>query len=165
MTRPARGHSSNDAIPLQSTDRLLPIALLRAREALMVRFRPLLAVHGVTEQQWRVLRVLQESGPLDASELAVRACVLAPSLTRMIKSLEDRCFIKRTRDSADGRRALLSITATGLDFIALVIPHTQAVYAEIVQRYGPERIEHLIDMLNELAATGPNPPSNGKERR
>ena len=56
----------------------------------MARFRPILAARDVTEQQWRVIRVLGEESPLDASEAADRACVLAPSLTRIIKALEDR---------------------------------------------------------------------------
>jgi homoprotocatechuate degradation regulator HpaR len=140
----------DDILP-KDTNRSLPIALLRAREALMMRLRPLLACHGVTEQQWRVLRVLEESSPLDASELAYRACVLAPSLTRMIRSLEERRFINRSRDRADGRRTLLSLTPAGLAFINLVRPESRTVFAEIRKRYGAERIEQLVDMLNELA--------------
>ena len=70
-------------LPLD-TRRSLPIALLRARETVMHRFRPLLASHDLTEQQWRVIRVLGETSPLDASDVAERACILAPSLTRII---------------------------------------------------------------------------------
>ena len=47
-------------LPLD-TRRSLPIALLRARETVMHRFRPLLASHDLTEQQWRVIRVLGET--------------------------------------------------------------------------------------------------------
>ena len=56
-----------------ATSRSLPIALLRAREAVMGNFRPMLADFDVTEQQWRVMRVLSEAGRLDASDLAARA--------------------------------------------------------------------------------------------
>src|SRR5262245_55114576 len=78
----------DDALLPRDTRRALPIALLRAREAVMARFRPILAAHDVTEQQWRVIRVLGEESPLDASEVAERACVLAPSLTRIIRALD-----------------------------------------------------------------------------
>jgi len=73
-------------------------ALLKAREALMVRFRPILAVHDVTEQQGRVVRMLGETGPLEVTELAKRASVLDPSLTRIIRTLEDRGLIRSPRD-------------------------------------------------------------------
>ncbi|MGO4834713.1 homoprotocatechuate degradation operon regulator HpaR, partial [Rhizobiaceae sp. 2RAB30] len=98
-----------DTLLPRDTRRSLPIALLRAREAVMGRFRPMLAAHDVTEQQWRVIRVLGETSPLDATEVADRACVLAPSLTRIIKALEDRALITRERDANDGRRAMLAI--------------------------------------------------------
>jgi hypothetical protein len=42
----------------RSFARSLPMALLKAREAVMVRFRPSLRAHGLTEQQWRVLRIM-----------------------------------------------------------------------------------------------------------
>ncbi|MGL4281189.1 MAG: MarR family transcriptional regulator, partial [Albidovulum sp.] len=75
---------------LAETRRTLPIALLRAREAVMERFRPLLAAHDISEQQWRVMRVLQEAGESDATQLSRAANVLAPSLTRMLRTLEAR---------------------------------------------------------------------------
>ena len=70
--------------------RALPLALLRARETVMSPIRRVLKNHDVTDQQWRVLRVLHENGVMDAKELAKSACVLAPSLTRMIKHLEQK---------------------------------------------------------------------------
>ena len=117
----------------------------------MARFRPILAARDVTEQQWRVIRVLGEESPLDASEAAERASVLAPSLTRIIKALEDRGLITRERNSSDGRRISLAIAPAGLAMIRDVTPETQVVYAQLEARYGHERIEHLLDMLGELA--------------
>ena len=58
--------------------------------------------------------MLGEESPLDATEVAERACVLAPSLTRIIKALEERKLITRKRDMADGRRISLAITPAGL---------------------------------------------------
>jgi len=117
----------------------------------MVRFRPVLATHDITEQQWRVVRVLGEESPLDASEVAERACVLAPSLTRIIKALEDRKLIMRERDSGDGRRVSLTIAPAGLALIRQITPETCKIYADLEARYGHERIEQLLDMLGELA--------------
>ena len=75
----------------------LPLKLLRAREAVMERFRPHLAAHDVTEQQWRVLRTLAETGEIDASTLAETACLLPPSLSRMLQDLEARDLLVRRR--------------------------------------------------------------------
>ena len=84
----------NKKLPNPETSKSLPIAMLRAREAIMLSFRPLLAKHGFTEQQWRVLRVLGEKGTSDAGQVAFEACILAPSLSRIIGKLEnDNIFL------------------------------------------------------------------------
>ncbi|SMC71638.1 homoprotocatechuate degradation operon regulator HpaR [Rhizobium sp. RU36D] len=132
--------------------RSLAIGLLRAREAVMSHFRPILANHDVTEQQWRVMRVLHETGTLDASEVADKAFILAPSLTRMIKSLEERGFITKHKDKADGRRVLLRIAPAGTAMIEEVMPDSRRVYAEIDARFGRERVDALLDMLDDLAS-------------
>jgi homoprotocatechuate degradation regulator HpaR len=142
-----------DTLLPRDTRRALPIALLRAREAIMARFRPILHARDVTEQQWRVIRVLGEESPLDASEVAKRACVLAPSLTRIIKALEERGLISRQRDTGDGRRISLAIAPAGMAMIRDVTPEVQAVYAELEESYGRDRIEHLLDILGEFTET------------
>lgn len=150
-TRTSHATLPEDTLLPRDTRRALPIALLRAREAVMVRFRPILAARDITEQQWRVVRVLGEESPLDASEVAERACVLAPSLTRIIKALEDRGLITRERDSGDGRRISLAIAPAGLAMIREITPETCQIYADLEARYGHDRIGHLLDMLCELA--------------
>jgi homoprotocatechuate degradation regulator HpaR len=142
----------DDALLPSDTHRSLPIALLRAREAVMAQFRPVLATQDVTEQQWRVIRVLAEASALDATELAERACILAPSLTRILRTLEERGVISRNRDQIDGRRLLLSLTPKGFDIINAVSPSSKRVYADLETRYGRERLDHLLDLLGELAA-------------
>ena len=118
----------------------------------MAQFRPVLATQDVTEQQWRVIRVLAEASALDATELAERACILAPSLTRILRTLEERGVISRNRDQIDGRRLLLSLTPKGFDIINAVSPSSKRVYADLETRYGRERLDHLLDLLGELAA-------------
>ena len=139
-----------DGFELAETQRTLPIALLRAREAVMERFRPLLSAHDVSEQQWRVMRVLHEAGELDASSLAERACVLPPSLTRMLKSLERRTFIMMRRDPDDGRRMKVSLTEEGHGFIAAVAPESAAIYREIESLIGANEICELLDRIETL---------------
>lgn len=144
--------ASSNASRLRKTRRSLPIALLRAREAVMSHFRPMLAQHNVTEQQWRVIRVLHETGTMDASEVAERAFILAPSLTRMIKSLEERGFIFREKDKGDGRRVLLKIAPAGEAIIRELLPDSNKIYDELEEHFGRERLDSLVELLGELAS-------------
>lgn len=152
--RRAAKDDSADADGLQTTRRSLPIALLRARETVMAGFRPILARHDVTEQQWRVIRVLGEASPRDASDVAAHCCILMPSMTRIIRALQDRGLITRARDETDGRRLVLAITPAGRDLLDQVAPHSLDVYRDIAERYGVDRVETLLDMLEDLAALG-----------
>lgn len=141
-----------DGFELSRTGRTLPMMLLRAREQVMDRFRPMLLKHGITEQQWRVIRVLHESDGMDATELAARASVLAPSLSRIIKTLEERKFLASKKDPKDGRRAVLKLTDAGNDFIQRVAPESAKIYTEIESLLGQERIEKLLDDIEDLIA-------------
>lgn len=147
---------SRDATAPRAMRFSLPITLLRAREAVMSHFRPMLAAHDVTEQQWRVIRVLYEEGTLDASEVAERAFILAPSLTRMLRSLEERGFITRHKDKIDGRRVLLTIAPAGIDIIKQVLPDSRKIYADITSRFSHARLELLLELLDELATLRSN---------
>ncbi|OYU41362.1 MAG: homoprotocatechuate degradation operon regulator HpaR [Pseudorhodobacter sp. PARRP1] len=142
----------SDDTPLpRDTRHALPMALLRAREAVMTRFRPMLAAHDINEQQWRVIRVLGEVDRLDATEVAVRANILAPSLTRMIRAMTERGLIHRARDASDGRRVMLSIAPQGRALLQVVAPDSTAIYQQLEHDYGAARTAQLIDMLIALA--------------
>ncbi|MBZ0217092.1 MAG: homoprotocatechuate degradation operon regulator HpaR [Fimbriimonadaceae bacterium] len=136
----------------KDTSRSLPIALLRAREAVMSHFRPILHKHGITEQQWRVIRVLAEHSELEVSEVAKLAFVLGPSLSRIVRTLEARKLIGKRRDDADGRKYWLSITDTGTKLIHMVMPDSHRVYADLENKLGKKRLETLIKLANEVTA-------------
>ncbi len=147
----------DDRFAPRATKAALPMALLRAREAVMSHFRPMLERHGVNEQQWRVIRVLAEAGELgagrlDASEVAVRANILAPSLTRMIKALTIRGLIVKARDEGDGRRVMLSVAPAGLALLREVAPEQARIYDELEARFGRNRVAALLKLLDALSA-------------
>ena len=132
------------------TDRALPLALLRARETVMSPIRGVLKAHDVTDQQWRVLRVLHENGVMDAKELAKSACVLAPSLTRIIKHLEQQNMLTRCADGKDGRRVLLDILPSGAELIESVTPEVQVIYQGLNDKYGAQKMSDLLDLLHDV---------------
>ena len=126
------------------------MALLRARELVMARFRPMLARHDVTEQQWRVIRVLGEQSPLGASEVAERASILGPSLTRIIKALEARGLITRETHSADARRVELAIAPAGRALLETLSPERAAIFGEIEALHGRAELDAVLDRLDAL---------------
>ena len=123
--------------------------LLAAREAVMAPIRPELRAANVTEQQWRVLRVLAEEESLDAAALAAAALLHAPSLTRILKELDQRGLIARHPDPDDARRSIVTITEAGRTLIAETAAHTLAVLERYAEAFGRERLEAL---LREIAA-------------
>jgi homoprotocatechuate degradation regulator HpaR len=127
---------------MRAFSKSLPMELLRAREAVMRRFRPALRTHGVTEQQWRILRAIAHAGPLEVSELAEATCLLAPSLSRILPDMEARQLISRKQADSDLRRSVISLERKGLRLIA-----------EIAQRFGAERLSQLFTLLRELEET------------
>lgn len=137
-----------DDLPL--TSRSLPIALLRAREKVMGPIRAMLADAGVTEQQWRVLRVLNEEGPQEPTHIADRACLLLPSLTRILQKLETRGLITRRSHPADRRRQVVEISAQGVQIIRANLAASTAQAERIRSQLGPDKHELLLDLLNEL---------------
>jgi len=134
-------------------ERSLPMALMRAREAVMARFRPILAEHGLTEQQWRVLRALRDAdAPTSVGDLADRTCLLAPSLSRMLVSMQTRALITRTVDRRDGRRSAVAIAPAGVEVVDRIAPASEAVYRDIEGRLGVADVDELLALLDRLAA-------------
>lgn len=132
---------------LPSTTRSLPIALLRAREGVMGPIRDMLAETGITEQQWRVLRVLAEHGRMDGKTLADRASLLLPSLTRIAATLRGKGLITQTRDDADRRRRFVEITPEGRKIIEERAEQAARIAESFKAALGEENYEALLDLL------------------
>jgi homoprotocatechuate degradation regulator HpaR len=137
-------------LPMREFSRSLPMSLLRAREAVMRQFRPSLRQHGLTEQQWRILRALAATDAIEVTELAQLAFLLGPSLSRILRDLEARGLIARHAAKADLRRGVVSISARGLKLIDAVAPSSEAIYAAITRRYGMRQLARLQQMLDDL---------------
>src|ERR1700738_4830347 len=108
--------------PMREFSRSLPMSLLRAREAVMRHFRASLRDHGLTEQQWRILRALNAIDAIEVTELARAAFLLGPSLSRILRDLEARKLIERKTAKTDLRRGVVSISEKGLRLMEVVAP-------------------------------------------
>jgi homoprotocatechuate degradation regulator HpaR len=142
----------------------LPMLLLRGREAVMRYFRPSLLEHGVTEQQWRVLRALSTADEMEVMILANATYLLAPSLSRILKDLQRRGFVKRRSDRRDARRNLVAITQKGNELIDTLSPHSELVYAEISRCFGQKNFELLQGLLRQLESDLHNMPASPEMR-
>ena len=117
----------------------------------MASFRPMLRRHGLTEQQWRVIRVLSGRGSLEVSELADATYLLAPSLSRILRNLETRDLVRRDAVASDTRRFQIRLTPEGARIFQEVAPEAEVIYASIEARFGKHRLADLLTALDRLS--------------
>jgi homoprotocatechuate degradation regulator HpaR len=113
----------------------------------MTPIREMLAETGITEQQWRVLRVLAENGRLDTKTLAARSCLLFPSLTRIAATLRKKGLITQTRDHVDRRRQFIEITTAGQKIIDDRTEQAARIVEGFKATLGNDKYEALLDLL------------------
>ncbi len=152
MSAPSANKHTRANLPMRALSRSLPMALLKAREAAMERFRPLLRDHGLTEQQWRVVRVLAEVERIEISELAQRAVLLAPSLSRILRHLDREGLILRSPVAGDQRRACIALSDRGWHLFRAAAPASEGIYADIERRFGRARLDELLGLLERIEA-------------
>lgn len=128
----------------------LPILLLRARLVVAARYNHALRRHGLTEQQWRVLASLSRQEADDVMTLAKRVDLLSPSVSRILRDLEARGFIRRTTAEADARRTVAIVTPGGRDLIAETVADLEPVHALIRDCVGEEEVKDLQIRLARL---------------
>jgi len=160
MTSPATRQDAADLEqePLPPVAESLPVRLMRFRESLMLRIRPVLRAHGVTEQQWRVLCTVRDLQETEITALAERVFLLPPSLSRILRDLEARGLMVRRGSTQDQRRALVSVTSAGEALIYRLEPSLVEVRLQMRQLFGVERLRALGDLLDELETVlGPLP--------
>ncbi len=116
----------------------------------MSPIREMLAETGITEQQWRVLRVLSEHGPMDVGTLADRASLLFPSLTRIANSMRKKELLTQTRDENDRRRQVVTITPAGQKIIDDKVEDAAQIVAGFKNTLGEDKYEQLLDLLAQL---------------
>ena len=138
-------------MPTQSKHASINIGLIQAREALMTQFRPILNQANITDQQWRIIRLLAENGTLDFQDLANIACILRPSLTGILTRLEKAGMAVRLKPSNDQRRVFLKLTQEGEKLYQSIGEKVDERYDAIENVFSKEKLEKLKELLTELA--------------
>ena len=128
----------------------LTLALLQAREAAMSFFRPSLNEHGLTEQQWRIIRILEQHGELEIYQLAELACILKPSMTGVLVRMEAAGMVHRRKAEQDQRRVLVTLADKGKASFESMSHCMAANYQRLQDEFGEEKFEALLGLLDDL---------------
>jgi homoprotocatechuate degradation regulator HpaR len=142
----------------QFKHRNLPLLLLQAREQVIARFRPILNKQGVTEQQWRIVRLLLDTGPLEPREIGEQCRLSSPSLVGVLSRMEELRLVRRKRIKHDQRRVMVGLAPRSLALAQRMAPQVDAIYADVESILGEEFCQKFYDSLGQvvekLAATG-----------
>jgi homoprotocatechuate degradation regulator HpaR len=130
--------------------RNLPRLLLQARESVMAHTRPSLRGHGLSDQQWRVLRVLGEHGTVETGRVAREAYILGPSLTGVLARMERDGLVRRERDPEDQRRTVVEATPKGLKLVGKLSRTIEAHYEWMEKALGKRKLTELYALLDEV---------------
>jgi homoprotocatechuate degradation regulator HpaR len=126
--------------------------LLRAREKMMERFRPLLTANGLTEQQWRVIRALTENGPMEPRQISDICTISSPSMAGVLARMEAMDLITKERFTDDQRRILVSLTKKSVALVRVISKDLEARYRELERTVGPEVVERVYRAIDDLLA-------------
>jgi homoprotocatechuate degradation regulator HpaR len=148
MTTSTTSVTATKATPFQH--RNLPRLLLQAREAVMAHTRPSLREHALSDQQWRVLRVLGENGTVKTGRVAREAFILGPSLTGVLTRMERDGLITRARDPADQRRTVVKATERGHALVGTLSTTIETHYQWMEQTLGKDKLAQLYALLDAV---------------
>ncbi len=116
----------------------------------MSRFRPVLNKHGVTEQQWRILRVLLDEDGLEPRQLCERCLISSPSIAGVLMRMEEAGLIKRERMEHDQRRVKVTVTASTKKLGKSMASTIEREYLELEKLVGVKQLQQVYDALDML---------------
>lgn len=130
----------------------LPLQLIKARDVALDFFRPVLSEYEVTEQQWRVMRVINAYREIDFTSLSKECCILSPSLTGIINRLEKQGYVCKIRSLEDQRRVNIRLTESASVLVEKMKLDIDRQYTKFKKQYGSEKYNQLSLLLEELIA-------------
>ena len=137
----------NDNAPFDAS---LPMMLYRVLDGIMPHYRVLFAEHGLTEQQWRVLRTLWEDESLSSIELARRTLLPAASLVGVLDRLEKKGLIVRLRSVEDRRIVFAKPTPEGRKLEREIAPRLHDIHQAVRRCVTEEEWQSLSTVLRQF---------------
>ena len=130
----------------------LPMLLYAALDAVMPRFRLIFKEFGLTEQQWRILRVLWDIEEISQSELAALTLISAPSLVGILDRLHSMELIERRRSASDRRVVYVATSPQGRKLRDQIMPAVQQSYFELRDSIDDDVWRNLMDGLEVVVS-------------
>lgn len=132
------------------------IGVLRAADCFRRRLAALFEPHGLTVQQYNVLRILRGARPeaLPTMEIAERMMEQAPGITRLIDRLEAKGLVERRRGTDDRRCVRCTITAPGLGLLARLDEAVTRTDEELVAGLDAAEARQLGALLARVCPPG-----------
>jgi homoprotocatechuate degradation regulator HpaR len=130
--------------------RSLPMMLYRALDTVMPNFRKIFNDFGLTEQQWRVLRVLWEGDDITIRQLAEVTLIPAPSLVGIVDRLERDGLVARQRLTTDRRKVNVVATQAGAELEDQIMPRVASAYVELKQSVDAETWSQVLVGLQRI---------------
>ena len=137
---------------MEQFSRSLPMTLYRTLDAVMPRFRKIFNEFNLTEQQWRVLRVLWVDEAVTLNRLADLTLIPAPSLVGVVDRLERAELVTRQRSEADRRKVNVVLTSQGALLEDDIMPRVAAAYADLKQSVDVDTWNRVLEGLQAIAA-------------
>jgi len=140
--------------PFESSAQEAILALYRTTDQLQRRFSKLIEPHGISLQQYNVLRILRGAGKpgMPTLEIADRMIQQTPGITRLLDKLENKHLVRRERCPDDRRQVLCWITKPGLDLLAELDQPVLAMGTGAMELLKVAEQRALIEMLESLRA-------------
>ena len=142
---------NNDGESLRKFSRSLPMALLRAREVVMERFRPNLRENSLTDQQWRVMRALWEQEHLTSKKISQITLIPAPSLVGILDRLEKKGLLGRLRSVEDRRLVFIRPTKAGRELQEIMLPKIEEIHNFLIERVTNKEWNEMKRILDKLS--------------
>ncbi len=130
--------------------RNLPLLLAQAREVVISNFRPILNHLGVTEQQWRIIRVLHENETLEPWQISDLCQILKPSLTGVLARMEEMGLVTRCKHESDQRRQVVTLTDRARQLVADAAPLVDKQYQSLEKALGKDLVADLYRVLDQV---------------
>lgn len=142
------------SLPFRNAKEEAGLGIRRTAEVLRHWMDPLLERHGLTSQQYNVLRILRGARPdsLPTMEIADRMLEKTPGITRLLDRLQEKGLVKQERRTDDRRCILRSITPAGLELLAELDEPVATANREALGTLTDEQAQQLIEMLDAIRA-------------
>ena len=140
--------------PFESPTQEAILSVYRTSDVLQRLFVKLVEPHGISLQQYNVLRILRGAGKegTPTLDIADRMIEKTPGITRLLDKLEAKHLVRRKRCPEDRRQVLCWITEAGLNLLAELDKPVVQASVSCLQSLTQAELKQLISILEKVRA-------------